>query len=75
MTHESNTIKGEEARVGEAAAILERALKQPGVKEMMSVYGRWESIEAAMQPYSRATAPKMVLALADTSDSTVLNPA
>jgi hypothetical protein len=74
MRHD-DTAKTKEERARDATAMLERALKEPGVREMMSVYKQWESIETTIQPYCRVTTPKMIVALADTSDPSALCPA
>lgn len=56
----------------EAAEILRRALGQPGVKEMMAVYGEWESVRGATDPYRQAGTRKKVISTADTSERTLL---
>ncbi|NLT78662.1 MAG: hypothetical protein GXX98_19250 [Planctomycetes bacterium] len=67
MQGNCNVIKREEVRTDEAFEILERALAQPGVREMMSVYRQWESLREATQPYRQAASRKTAVALADTS--------
>jgi hypothetical protein len=71
MVEKQNTKEGE-VFSNEAQEILERALKRPGVKEMMSVYREWEQLDRAAQPYHRATTRKKVVATTDTSERTVL---
>ena len=48
--------------------ILRRAMEQPGVKEMMSVYQRWEHLHRMVQPYCRTTPIRKVVATADTTE-------
>jgi hypothetical protein len=73
-----NMTKGREVtardKVGadEVSAILERALAQPGVREMMSVFQRWESLREAVRPYGQAASGRTLVALADTSAPTEL---
>lgn len=72
MQDSHKLIKREEVGTDEAFAILERALAQPGVREMMSVYRQWESLREATQPYRQAASQKTVVALADTSGPSAL---
>ncbi len=72
MADNCETTTREDVCKDEAFEILERALAQPGVKEMMSVYRQWESLREAVQPYSQAASCKTVVALADTSTPTGL---
>ena len=72
MADDYDVIKREEVCTDEALEMLQRAVAQPGVKEMMSVYQRWESLRKATQAYSQAASCRTVVALADTSTPTGL---
>ena len=47
---------------------LRKALKHPGVKEAMEVYGSWRQIDEAARPYRKAMATKKVVYLSNTSN-------
>ena len=72
MADNCDVVKREEVHTDEALEILQRAVAQPGVKEMMSVYQRWESLRDATQAYSQSASCKTVVSLADTSTPTGL---
>jgi len=69
---EKKDAKKREVFSNEVQEILERALERPGVKEMMSVYWKWELLDRAAQPYQRATTRRTVVATTDTSERMVL---
>ena len=72
MAVNCDVIKREEICTDETLELLRCAVAQPGVKEMMSVYQRWESLREATQVYSEAASCKTVVALSDTSTPTGL---
>lgn len=42
-------------RERERAAMLEEALRRPGVREVMEVFGAWQRADRGLDPYRSAT--------------------
>ena len=53
------TRRPDEAKTSERArahaALLEEALKRPGIPEIMRVYGDWRTADRGLDPYRAAT--------------------
>jgi hypothetical protein len=47
---------------------LKKALKQPGVKEAMEVYGNWRRKDESARPYRQAMAGRKIVYLSNTSN-------
>jgi 16S rRNA U1498 N3-methylase RsmE len=45
--------------------ILREAMQQPGVQEVMEVYGEWRSLDEATRLHRRAMAVKRIVSLSD----------
>lgn len=43
-------------RAEDCAAMIEEALRRPGVREVMEVYGAWQRIDEDLRTYRAATA-------------------
>ena len=54
MTRRSDEEKTSE-RARAHAAMLEEALKRPGIPEIMRVYGDWRTADRGLDPYRAAT--------------------
>lgn len=67
MANGCETIEREEVRTDEASEILRRALEHPGIREVMSVYRKWETVENATRAYCQVVTPRTVMAVTDTS--------
>ena len=72
MANGCETIEREEVRTDEAFEILRRALEHPGIREVMSVYRNWETLENATRAYCQAVIPRTVMAVTDTSVPPIL---
>ena len=55
----TTTRRPDEAETSERArahaALLEEALKRPGIPELMRVYGDWRNADRGLDPYRAAT--------------------
>ena len=55
----TTTRRPDEAKPSERerahAALLEEALKRPGIPELMRVYGDWRNADRGLDPYRAAT--------------------
>jgi hypothetical protein len=67
MASGSDTIERREVDTDEAFEILQRALEHPGIREVMAVYRKWQTIEYATRAYCQAVIPRTAMAVADTS--------
>ena len=56
MTRRSDEEKTSE-RARAHAAMLEEALKRPGIPEIMRVYGDWRTADRGLDPYRATKAP------------------
>ena len=54
MTRRSDEAKTSE-RTQAHAALIEEALKRPGIPEIMRVYGDWRTADRGLEPYRAAT--------------------
>lgn len=55
MTDKTDTHPSK--RVDQHAAMLDAALRRPGVREVMEVYGAWQRIDEQLGMYRAATTP------------------
>ena len=51
----------------EAFDLFQMALRQPGVRELMDVYERWQQVDAVAEPYREAMAVKKMVAVSNSS--------
>lgn len=51
----------------EVSKILEQAMAQPGINEIMQVYGNWQKINKAIEPYMSALAPRRIVTISNRS--------
>lgn len=49
------------------ADLLERAIRQPGVKEVMAVYGEWRKIENATRAHRQIMGMKRIVTASNAS--------
>ena len=63
MSTERSATASEE----DGCTLLERALKQPGVREFLEVFESWQSTEASAKPYLLAVAQKPILYASNSS--------
>ena len=54
-------------RPRELTELLEKAAKQPGVSELMSVYESWKHFEEAARPHRELLAMKRIVMASNTS--------
>ena len=54
--------------VEEYEVLLRGALKQPGVKELMEVYGQYEELVRQINDYRKAFAPRLAVWTSDRTD-------
>ncbi len=47
---------------------MKKAMKQPGVKEAMEVYGNWRRTDESARPYRQAMTSRKVVYLSNTSN-------
>ena len=52
-------------RERERAAMLEEALRQPGVREVMEVFGAWQRADRGLAPYRSATKEASIVTTTD----------
>lgn len=52
-------------REQERAAMLEEALRQPGVRDVMEVFGDWQRADSGLDPYRSATKEASVVTTTD----------
>lgn len=52
-------------REQERAAMLEEALRQPGVREVMEVFGGWQRADSGLDPYRFATKDASIITTTD----------
>jgi len=45
----------------ETALRIKQALRNPGVNEVMAVYGHWREINSVMEPYEEVMSPKQIV--------------
>ena len=70
MSKKSKIVNGSDktSSVRDGSDLLQKALKEPGVKELMEVYEAWLSLVGAEQSYGQVMKAKFV---AFSSDSTI----
>jgi len=51
----------------EVTKLLEQALKEPGVKELMDLYDSWRTLEEAAWPYRQAMAVRTIVSASNSS--------
>jgi hypothetical protein len=51
--------------------LVEEALRRPGVKELMAVYGKWESVDEATRAHRQVMGVKRVVSASDHTQPTV----
>ena len=52
-------------RESERAAMLEEALRRPGIREVMEVYQDWEQADRGLDAYRAATKEPMIITTTD----------
>ncbi len=52
-------------RKSERAAMLEEALRRPGIREVMVVYRHWEQADRRLDPYRTASEEPIVVTTTD----------
>ena len=52
-------------REREHAAMLEEALRRPGVREVMKVFGDWQHADSGLDPYRSATKEASIVTTTD----------
>ena len=57
-----------DARSEQVSELLQRALSQPGVREVMEVYDHWQARNRAAEPYMRAMSAKQIVSLSNCSE-------
>ena len=67
ITHQHSQVNSEQEsqRQSKQAAMLEEALRQPGIPEVMKVYEDWRSAERGLDVYRRATEKPMNVSTTD----------
>lgn len=55
------------ADAAELSELLEQALKEPGVKELMDLYDSWRTLEDAARPYRQAMAVRRIISASNSS--------
>ena len=60
-TNDSPPSKRERERV----AMLEEALRRPGVREVMEVFGAWQRADRGLDPYRSATKEASIVTTTD----------
>jgi hypothetical protein len=58
--------------VRDASDLLQKALKEPGVKELMEVYEAWLSLVGSQQAYGQVMKAKFVAFSSDSTSATSL---
>ncbi len=48
--------------------LLQEAMRLPGVKEVMQVYGEWQTIEEVTRAHRQVMAPKRVVSVSNHSE-------
>lgn len=56
-------------RLDQHSAMLDEALRRPGVREVMEVYGAWQRIENQLSAYRAATAPVPTITTTDQANT------
>lgn len=68
MTKKPDRMEASQERTEEEIdKILQRALKEPGVKEVMELHRKFEELSRAARPYQRALEPKFIISSSDCS--------
>ena len=57
-------------RQSSQAAMQEKALRQPGIREIMRVYYYWQSAEEGLNAYRAATKEPMIITTANHANQT-----
>lgn len=56
-----------DSRAHEVTDLLQQALQQPGVRELMEVYEQWQRRDEATRPYLQALGVKRIISASNTS--------
>ena len=74
MSNKAKIVDGSEktSSVRDASDLLQKALKEPGVKELMDVYEAWLRLVGSQQPYGQVMKAKFVAFSSDNTSPTSL---
>ena len=67
MTEKANTQPSK--RVERHAAMLDEALRRPGVREVMEVYGAWQRIDERLSVYRAAAVAAPMITTTDQANA------
>jgi len=68
MTHHEGGCRATSGRAEQVSKLLQQALSEPGVREAMEVYERWQTLDTVTQPYTQAMRPKQIVSLSNCSE-------
>ena len=69
MTHHDGGRRATtSARAEQVSKLLQQALSEPGVREAMEVYERWQTLDTVTQAYTQAMSAKQIVSVSNRSD-------